>query len=160
MLGDSGSVDLSEFWLSEEQFERLRPLLPDKVRGVARVDDRRVISGIIHVVKSGGRWVDAPPCYGPRTSAGGPPAAASVTRSPAKCPSPPTVRTDCRVGGHRMCRILWNRARPEIRRRSIWERRRALVRCEIALEIGCDVACDPVIRGPEQRVAFKAGTGI
>ena len=37
-----------------------------KVRGVARVDDRRVISGIIHVVKSGGRWVDAPACYGPR----------------------------------------------------------------------------------------------
>ena len=31
----SRSMDLSEFWLSEEQFERLRPLLPDKVRGVA-----------------------------------------------------------------------------------------------------------------------------
>jgi transposase len=57
---------LSEFWLSKEQFERLRPLLPNKVRGVARVDDLRVISGIIHVVKSGGRWVDAPACYGPR----------------------------------------------------------------------------------------------
>lgn len=57
---------MSEFWLSEEQFERLRPLLPDKVRGVPRVDDRRVISGIIHVLKSGGRWADAPPCYGPR----------------------------------------------------------------------------------------------
>jgi transposase len=41
-------------------------LLPNKVRGVARVDDRRVISGIIHVLKSGGRWVDAPACYGPR----------------------------------------------------------------------------------------------
>jgi transposase len=59
-------MDLSEFWLSDEQFERLRPLLPNKARGVARVDDRRVISGIIHVVKSGGRWVDAPTCYGPR----------------------------------------------------------------------------------------------
>lgn len=57
---------LSEFWLSEKQFGRLRPLLPDKVRGVARVDDRRVISGIIHVLKSGGRWTDAPACYGPR----------------------------------------------------------------------------------------------
>lgn len=57
---------LSEFWLSEAQFERLRPLLPNKVRGVARVDDRRVISGIIHVLKSGGRWVDAPACYGPK----------------------------------------------------------------------------------------------
>lgn len=54
------------FWLSEDQFGRLKPLLPDKVRGVARVDDRRVISGIVHVLKSGCRWVDAPPVYGPR----------------------------------------------------------------------------------------------
>ena len=54
------------FWLSEAQFERLRPLLPDKVRGVPRADDRRVISGIVHVLKSGCRWADAPPEYGPR----------------------------------------------------------------------------------------------
>lgn len=57
---------MNEFWLGEGQFERLRPLLASKVRGVARVDDRRVISGIIHVSKSGGRWVDAPARYGPR----------------------------------------------------------------------------------------------
>ncbi len=62
MFPVSGSVDLSECWLSDERFQRLRPLLPDKVRGVARVDDRRVISGIIHVLKSGSRWVDAPAC--------------------------------------------------------------------------------------------------
>ena len=57
---------MSEFWLTEAQFERLRPFLPDKVRGVPRVDDRRVISGIVHVLKSGGRWVDAPASYGPK----------------------------------------------------------------------------------------------
>ena len=56
----------SEFWLTDAQFERLRPLLPNKPRGVARVDDRRVISGIIHVLISGGRWIDAPAVYGPR----------------------------------------------------------------------------------------------
>lgn len=54
------------FWLTGEQFERLAPLLPRDTRGVARVDDRRVISGIIHVLKSGCRWKDAPSCYGPR----------------------------------------------------------------------------------------------
>jgi transposase len=54
------------FWLSEAQFERLRPLLPDKVRGVPRADDRKVISGIVHVLKSGCRWADAPFEYGPR----------------------------------------------------------------------------------------------
>ena len=41
------------FWLSEAQFTRLRPLLPTKVHGVPPVDDRRVISGIIHVIRNG-----------------------------------------------------------------------------------------------------------
>ena len=53
------------FWLSEAQFACLQPLLPTKVRGVPRVDDRRVISGIIHVIRNGLRWRDAPACYGP-----------------------------------------------------------------------------------------------
>ena len=54
------------FWLSEEQFERLCPLLPKKPRGVPRVDDQRVISGIVHVLMSGGRCLDAPAVYGPK----------------------------------------------------------------------------------------------
>jgi transposase len=54
------------FWLTEDQFARLSVLLPTDTRGKPRVDDRRVISGIVHVLKSGGRWVDAPPIYGPR----------------------------------------------------------------------------------------------
>jgi len=54
------------FWLTDEQFGRLQPLLPRDTRGKPRVDDRRVISGIVHVLKSGGRWVDAPSQYGPR----------------------------------------------------------------------------------------------
>ena len=54
------------FWLSEKQFSRLKPLLTTGTRGVALVDDRRVISGIVHVLKTGGRWVDAPSGYGPR----------------------------------------------------------------------------------------------
>lgn len=53
------------FWLSEGQWARLQPLLPNKPRGVPRVDDRRVISGIIHVLKTGCRWRDAPAEYGP-----------------------------------------------------------------------------------------------
>ncbi len=54
------------FWLTEDQFERLEVLLPTDTRGKPRVDDRRVISGIVHVLKCGGRWVDAPATYGPR----------------------------------------------------------------------------------------------
>lgn len=56
----------SYFWLSDDQFARLVPHLPTDTRGVPRVDDRRVISGIVHVLKSGGRWADAPSVYGPR----------------------------------------------------------------------------------------------
>jgi transposase len=54
-----------EFWLSDRQWRRLEPLLPNKPRGVPRVDDRRVVSGIVHVLRSGGRWIDAPSAYGP-----------------------------------------------------------------------------------------------
>ena len=54
------------FWLTADQFARLEALLPTDTRGKPRVDDRRVISGIVHVLKSGGRWADAPPSYGPR----------------------------------------------------------------------------------------------
>jgi transposase len=56
------------FWLSDEQWERIEPHLPTDVRGVERVDDRRVISGIVHVLKSGCRWCDCPPEYGPPTT--------------------------------------------------------------------------------------------
>ena len=53
------------FWLSEEQWTVVQPLLPTDVRGKERVDDRRVISGIVFVIKSGCRWCDCPPEYGP-----------------------------------------------------------------------------------------------
>lgn len=52
------------FWLSHVQFDRLRPLLPTDTRGRARVDDHRVISGIIHVLQSGCLWKDTPARYG------------------------------------------------------------------------------------------------
>ena len=59
-------MDRDQFWLDEGQFARLAPHLPTDTRGKPRVDDRRVISGIVHVLKSGSRWDDAPPIYGPR----------------------------------------------------------------------------------------------
>ncbi len=54
------------FWLSEAHFAWLEPYLPTDTRGKPRVDDRRVISGIVHVLMSGGRWKDAPAVYRPR----------------------------------------------------------------------------------------------
>ena len=52
------------FYLSEKQLNRIRPYFP-KSHGVPRVDDRRVLSGIIHVLKRGLQWRDAPAEYGP-----------------------------------------------------------------------------------------------
>jgi transposase len=56
------------FWLSDDQWRQIEPYLPTDVRGKERVDDRRVISGILHVIKSGCRWSDCPPEYGPPTT--------------------------------------------------------------------------------------------
>lgn len=53
------------YWLSKIQLERIQPYFP-RSYGRPRVDDRRVISGIIHVVRNGLRWRDAPDIYGPR----------------------------------------------------------------------------------------------
>ena len=52
------------FWLTDEQIERLRPFFP-KSHGKPRVDDRRVLSGIVFVNRNGLRWRDAPSDYGP-----------------------------------------------------------------------------------------------
>ena len=51
-------------WLSEAQMRRIKPYFPLS-HGVPRVDDRRIVSGIIFVIKNGLRWRDAPADYGP-----------------------------------------------------------------------------------------------
>jgi transposase len=56
------------FWLSDEAWEALKPHLPSGKPGKPRVDDRTVISGILHVLKVGCRWRDVPADYGPPTT--------------------------------------------------------------------------------------------
>ena len=56
------------FWLSDAAWARIEPLLPRGKPGKPRVDDRRVISGILHVLKTGCRWRDVPAAYGPPTT--------------------------------------------------------------------------------------------
>lgn len=52
------------YWLTDAQMERLKPFLP-KSHGKPRVDDRRVLSGIIFINRNGLRWCDAAKEYGP-----------------------------------------------------------------------------------------------
>ncbi len=56
------------FWLEDSAWVVIEPHLPKNQPGARRVDDRRIISGIIHVLKSGCRWRDCPPEYGPPTT--------------------------------------------------------------------------------------------
>ena len=50
----------NEFSLNDRQWLAIEPLLPRNQPGARRVDDRRVISGIVHVLKVGCRWEDCP----------------------------------------------------------------------------------------------------
>ena len=56
------------YWLDDEAWARIEPHLPRGRRGARRVDDHRVISGIVHMLQSGARWRDCPPEYGPYTT--------------------------------------------------------------------------------------------
>ena len=56
------------FWLSDRQWAAIEPHLPYYAAGQRREDDRRIISGILHVLQSGCRWRDCPPEYGPSTT--------------------------------------------------------------------------------------------
>jgi transposase len=65
LCGEAGEMS-DFFWFSDAQWERIAPLLPTDVRGKKRVDDRRVLSGIVHALRCGGRWVDCADVYGPK----------------------------------------------------------------------------------------------
>ena len=56
------------YWLSDREWARIEPLMPRGRRGAHRVDDRRVISGIVYMLRSGARWRDCPAAYGPHTT--------------------------------------------------------------------------------------------
>ena len=59
---------MSRYDLSEFEWRVIEPLLPNKPRGVPRVDDRRVLNGIFWVLRSGSPWRDLPGRYGPHTT--------------------------------------------------------------------------------------------
>ena len=56
------------YWLNDQEWARITRYLPRGRRGAHRVDDRRVISGIVHMLHTGARWRDCPTEYGPYTT--------------------------------------------------------------------------------------------
>jgi transposase len=59
---------MARFDLSDVEWRVIEPLLPNKPRGVARVNDRRVLNGIFYVLRTGSPWRDLPERYGPYTT--------------------------------------------------------------------------------------------
>lgn len=59
---------MARFDLSDAEWAIIAPLLPNKSRGVPRVDDRRVLNGIFWILRTGSPWRDLPERYGPYTT--------------------------------------------------------------------------------------------
>jgi transposase len=59
---------MGRYDLTEKEWQAIQPHLPNKPRGVPRVDDRRVLNGIFWVLRSGAFWSDLPERYGPPTT--------------------------------------------------------------------------------------------
>ena len=59
---------MARYDLTDFEWKTIQPLLPNKPRGVPRVDDRRVLNGIFWVLRSGSPWADLPDRYGPPTT--------------------------------------------------------------------------------------------
>ena len=54
--------------LTDGEWAAIKPMLPNKPRGVPRVNDRRVLNGIFWVLRSGAPWRDLPDDFGPYTT--------------------------------------------------------------------------------------------
>ena len=65
---ETGRVVMARFDLTDFEWDVIQPLLPTKVRGVKRVDDRRVLNGIFWRLRTGAPWADIPARYGPYTT--------------------------------------------------------------------------------------------
>jgi len=57
-----------KYWLGDVAWAAIEPLLATVYPGARRKDDGRIISDIIHVLRSGCRWQDCPAVYGPSTT--------------------------------------------------------------------------------------------
>ena len=59
---------MTPYDLTDFEWSVIQPLLPNKPRGVPRVDDRRVLNGIFWVLRTGAPWRALPETYGPYTT--------------------------------------------------------------------------------------------
>src|SRR6195256_2578297 len=61
-------ASIMRYELTDHEWTAIKPMLPNKPRGVPRVNDRRVLNGIFWVLRSGAPWRDLPNSFGPYTT--------------------------------------------------------------------------------------------
>jgi len=61
-------LSIMRYELSDYEWSIIRSMLPNKPRGIPRVDDRRILNGIFWILRSGAPWRDLPDSYGPPTT--------------------------------------------------------------------------------------------
>jgi len=54
--------------LADYEWSAIKPMLPNKPRGIPRVNDRRILNGIFRILRSGAPWRDLPQAFGPYTT--------------------------------------------------------------------------------------------
>src|SRR5262245_25405636 len=59
---------IMRYELTDQEWSAIGPMLPNKPRGIPRVNDRRVLNGIFWVLRSGAPWRDLPQSFGPYTT--------------------------------------------------------------------------------------------
>ena len=59
---------IMRYELTDDEWAAIKPMLPNKPRGVPRVNDRRVLNGIFWILRSGAPWRDLPDDFGPYTT--------------------------------------------------------------------------------------------
>jgi hypothetical protein len=59
---------IMRYELTDHEWTAIKPLLPNKPRGVPRANDRRILNGIFWILRSGAPWRDLPGAFGPYTT--------------------------------------------------------------------------------------------
>jgi transposase len=67
-LSPYAKARIMRYELTDREWTAIKPMLPNKPRGIPRVNDRRVLNGIFWVLRSGAPWRDLPKAFGPYTT--------------------------------------------------------------------------------------------
>ena len=141
------------FWLSDGQWAAVEAVMPRNQPGPRRIDDRRIMSGILYVLTTKCRWKDCLPIYGPAATV-----YTRFSRWSRKPFWPKLVHALVETGVLRESKDVdsaYFRAQPFAeRKRRIWSRRRTGRASRLDNVLAGAVAQTTVITGPTSTAFF------